>query len=368
MRIGLKLGCLYKNRTGWWQGEGCLREKCLDTIKLMGFSYWQSGSHTFLVFPYFLGNVQLSPDRTRKLMGKAVFPEGASQCEMSRSVRKGFSDKFSKIKYWCNLPNPRPSKREWERVFQLGMETVWERERERHGERENGCVVRESCSLGLMLAKCPWLGPVPAPRSRQFWTWTPQGEFRVPHGSGDNLSVWNWSRACHTVFLARTQLLCEQSHLFLPSEPCCLESPGLRKQFTFLTPPLTPAYWASSQALPKAAPNGSPSARAEMVFGLPPFEGVLCVFRLSLWLRLWTLPPLSGIPVRNKADLKPARFLSRVFRPDCCALGAGRGSLCRLVVGVPGLGRSVTRQDDFYQSPPPTADLGHPCVYGTRGP
>lgn len=22
------------------------------------------------------------------------------------------------------------------------METVWERERERHGERENGCVVR----------------------------------------------------------------------------------------------------------------------------------------------------------------------------------------------------------------------------------
>lgn len=160
-----------------------------------------------------------------------------------------------------------------------------------------------------MLAKCPWLGPVPAPRSRQFWTWTPQGEFRVPHGSGDNLSIWNWSRACHTVFLARTQLLCEQSHLFLPSEPCCLESPGLRKQFTFLTPPLTPAYWASSQALPKAAPNGSPSARAEMVFGLPPFEGVLCVFRLSLWLRLWTLPPLSGIPVRNKADLKPARPL-----------------------------------------------------------
>lgn len=61
--------------------------------------------------------------------------------------------------------------------------------------------------------------------------------------------------------------------------------------------------------------------------------------------------------------MKPARYLSRVFGPDCCALGAGRGSLCRLVVGVPGLGRSVTRQDDFYQPSPATADLGHPCVY-----
>lgn len=39
MRIGLKLGCLYKNRTGCWRGEGCLREKCLDTNKLMGFFY-----------------------------------------------------------------------------------------------------------------------------------------------------------------------------------------------------------------------------------------------------------------------------------------------------------------------------------------
>lgn len=65
----------------------------------------------------------------------------------------------------------------------------------------------------------------------------------------------------------------EQSHLFLPSEPCCLESPGLRKQFTFLPPPPTPAYWARSQALPKAAPNGSPSARAETVSSFPPFEG-----------------------------------------------------------------------------------------------
>lgn len=64
----------------------------------MDFSYWQSGSHTLLVFPYFWGNVLLSPDRIRKLMGKVVFPEGASQCEMSRSVRKEFSDKFSKVK------------------------------------------------------------------------------------------------------------------------------------------------------------------------------------------------------------------------------------------------------------------------------
>ena len=58
--------------------------------------------------------------------------------------------------------------------------------------------------------------------------------------------------------------------------------------------------------------------------------------------------------------MKPARFLSRVFRPDCCALGAGMGSLCRLVVGVSGLGRSVSRQDDFYQPPPATADFFPP--------
>ena len=90
MRIRLKLG-LSSLGTGLaadlWRG--CLWEERLDTIKLRGFFYWQSGSHTLLTLPYFLGNVQLSPNRTRKPTGEAVFLEGPSQCEMRRSLRKG---------------------------------------------------------------------------------------------------------------------------------------------------------------------------------------------------------------------------------------------------------------------------------------
>lgn len=54
----------------------------------MGFSFWKSGFHIILTLPYVLGNVQLSPNRTRKFSSEALFPEATNQCEL-RSLGNG---------------------------------------------------------------------------------------------------------------------------------------------------------------------------------------------------------------------------------------------------------------------------------------
>ena len=136
---------------------------------------------------------------------------------------------------------------------------VWERETERDGERERKWL----CSARVLLSwtDAHWM-PLAGPSSGS------QEQAALDLGTTRRVSSPTWLRwqplrlklisgLPHSL-PGPDPLLCEQSHLFLPSEPYCLESRGLRKQFTFLTPPPTPAYCARSQALPRtgAHPHG----------------------------------------------------------------------------------------------------------------
>lgn len=67
-----------RNRTGCWHPEELPQGEVPRHASSVShqFPHWESGSHTSLTLPYFLGSAQLSPNRTRKPSSEAVFPEG----------------------------------------------------------------------------------------------------------------------------------------------------------------------------------------------------------------------------------------------------------------------------------------------------